>query len=55
MEFVSRTIYHVAPWILGVQLLFQPIIIVAGLGVPLLLMLTVNKSPARRYYRYLFG
>lgn len=55
MELVSRTIYHLAPWILGVQLLFQPIIIAAGLGVPLLLMWAVNKSPGRRYYRYLFG
>jgi surface polysaccharide O-acyltransferase-like enzyme len=55
MEVVARLAYHLTPWVLGVQALFQPLIIVTGLGVPLLLMALVNRTPARRYYRYLFG
>jgi peptidoglycan/LPS O-acetylase OafA/YrhL len=53
--YTARIIYHVAPWILGHQLIFQPILYVMGLGVPLLLMTAVKRSPARRFYRYLFG
>ena len=55
MEYTARAIYHLLPWILAYQLIFQPILIVLGLGVPLLLMSIVNKSPVRRYYQYLFG
>lgn len=55
MEFVSRGFYHLAPWILGSQILLQPILIAAGLGVPLLLMYLVNRSPARSLYIYQFG
>ncbi len=42
MEFTARGIYHLAPWIMGYQILFQPILILAGLGLPLLLMSIVN-------------
>ena len=28
---------------------------VTGLGIPLLFMRTVNNSPARKYYKILFG
>jgi hypothetical protein len=55
MEYTARTIYHLIPWILAFQIIFQPILILAGLGLPLLLMTIVNKTPARRYYQYLFG
>jgi len=55
MEYTARGIYHLAPWILGYQILLQPILILAGLGLPLLLMTVVNRSPARKYYQYLFG
>ena len=55
MEVVARGIYHVVPWILAYQILFLPIMFVTGLGIPLLLMRAVNKSPARRYYKVLFG
>lgn len=55
MEIVARGLYHVAPWVLAYQILFQPLIIVAGLGVPLLLMALVDRSPARKFYKYLFG
>jgi peptidoglycan/LPS O-acetylase OafA/YrhL len=55
LEIVSRASYHIAPFILGYQFLFQPLLIAAGVGVPLLLMMMVNRSPARQYYNYLFG
>ena len=38
MEYFSRGLYHLAPWILGRQILFQPMLIVLGLAVPLVLM-----------------
>jgi len=55
LALVSRIAYHVAPWILACQALFQPMLIVLGLGIPLLLMAVVDRSPARRVYRHLFG
>jgi len=55
MEYTARGIYHLAPWILGYQILFQPIIVLTGLGIPLLMMSIVAKSPVRKYYQYLFG
>jgi hypothetical protein len=35
--------------------LFQPLLILAGLCVPLLLMYLVDHSPFRWAYKYLFG
>jgi len=55
LEFVARVTYHVAPWMLGHQVLFQPLLIVFGLGGPLLFMTAVARSPARRAYRLLFS
>ncbi|HBY08798.1 MAG TPA: hypothetical protein DEH22_13845 [Chloroflexi bacterium] len=55
MTFAARGIYHFAPAILGYQIIFQPIMIILGLGVPVIFMEIVNRSPARRFYQYLFG
>jgi probable poly-beta-1,6-N-acetyl-D-glucosamine export protein len=55
MEFTARGLYHLAPLVLVYQILFQPLLILAGLGIPLLLMALVDRSPARKYYKYLFG
>lgn len=64
MEYTARAIYHLAPWVLTHQVLFLPIIILMGLGVPLLLMEVVKRlmtlkmvqhSPAPNVYPYLFG
>jgi peptidoglycan/LPS O-acetylase OafA/YrhL len=52
---VAKGIYHVAPSLLGRPLILQVILVAFGLGGPLLLMALVNRSPARRYYKYLFG
>ena len=52
---VAVLMYHQTPWILGYQLLYQAILIIVGLGVPLLLMAIVSKSRIRWAYQYLFG
>ena len=53
--YTSKLIYHFAPGILAMQWIFQPILYAAGLGIPLLLMEIVARSPARRYYSLVFG
>lgn len=55
MQYASRLLYHVAPWVLASQLLLQPFLIVLGLAVPLTMMAVVSRSPARPYYKYSFG
>jgi len=54
-EFVARVIRQIAPWILAHQVIFQPLLVLMGIGIPLLFMTAVSKSPARKYFRYLFG
>ena len=55
MEFVSRLSYHYFPQILVKQWVFQPFLLVLGIGVPLLFMSAIAKSSFQRYYRFLFG
>jgi membrane-bound acyltransferase YfiQ involved in biofilm formation len=56
LEFGARAIRQIAPWILAQPvLLLTPILFALGLGVSWLLMQLVARSPARIYYRYLFG
>jgi membrane-bound acyltransferase YfiQ involved in biofilm formation len=55
VEFAARVIYYIAPWLLAHQVLYQPVLVASGLGIPLLFMAGVAKSPARKFYRYLFG
>ena len=55
LEFVARVIRQVLPWMLAHQTLYQPVLVALAVGGPLLLMDAVAKSPARRFYRYLFG
>lgn len=54
-ELAARAVAVLLPALLAYQILFQPVLIAAGLGIPLLLMYLVDHSPARRYYRFLFG
>ncbi len=55
MEYTARAIYLLLPWLLAYQILFQPVLIVLGLGIPLLLMALMEKSPVQKYYQYVFG
>lgn len=55
IEYTARLIYLLAPALLGYQILLQPILLIVGLGGPLLMMAIVDKIPIRRSYVYLFG
>jgi peptidoglycan/LPS O-acetylase OafA/YrhL len=54
-EYISKVITHFLPGIAGFQILIQPLLIVCGAGLPIILMTLVKRSPIRQYYRYLFG
>jgi peptidoglycan/LPS O-acetylase OafA/YrhL len=47
--------YRLTPSLLGYQLVYFVILVLVGLGVPLLLMEAVRRSPVRHRYRILFG
>jgi surface polysaccharide O-acyltransferase-like enzyme len=51
----AKTIYHLVPWMLGWQWLFQPVLLLSGIGIPLFAMRVVARSPLRGGYRFLFG
>jgi hypothetical protein len=55
MEFVARGVYHAVPGLLAMPLLFAPLIMVAGLAVPLALMAFVRRTALRPAYRFAFG
>jgi surface polysaccharide O-acyltransferase-like enzyme len=52
---VAVFMYTLTPRLLGHQFIYMIILFIAGLFGPLMLMWTVRNTPARRYYRYLFG
>lgn len=52
---MPKVVYHLLPWALGRQIVYQPILIISGVGAPYLFMSLVAKSRFRRAYRYLFG
>jgi surface polysaccharide O-acyltransferase-like enzyme len=56
LEIIAKAAYHFAPWLLAYQAPFLVILIGAGLGVPLLMMVVVDRSPLlRKIYAPLFG
>jgi peptidoglycan/LPS O-acetylase OafA/YrhL len=55
LTYASKVIYNFAPWLLSTQLLYQGLLISLGIGLPIILMAIVKKSPARKYYPYQFG
>lgn len=55
LEIASRAAYHISPWVIGHEVPFQLLLIGIGLGIPLLLMGLVDRSPARPYYAFIFG
>jgi peptidoglycan/LPS O-acetylase OafA/YrhL len=54
-DLLGRIIYHIAPFLLAHQILYQPLLLVFSVGVPFALMAAVQKSPAKKYYHLLFG
>jgi hypothetical protein len=55
LSLVAKVIYHLAPQLLSIQLLFLVILFIFGLGIPLLMMEITHRSPLKRFYVYLFG
>jgi hypothetical protein len=55
LEFVCRGLGYFFPVLVAYQIILQPVLIAVGLGVPILFMDAVARSPMRKYYRYLFG
>lgn len=56
IEYAARIIRQIAPWLLAYQVtLFSPLMLVVGLAGPLLLMALTRKTPARKYYHFVFG
>ncbi len=55
MFIVAVLMYRLTPSFLGNQLIYQSILIIAGIGASLLAMRLVRQSPAQKYYRYIFG
>lgn len=56
MSYVARIIRQIAPQLLAYPILVvAPVMLIVGFAVPLLLMNIVSRSPARMFYRYLFG
>lgn len=55
LELVGTLMFRFTPWILGYQILYQPIMIFFALGVPLALMRLVSHSPMKKLYKYSFG
>jgi probable poly-beta-1,6-N-acetyl-D-glucosamine export protein len=53
---VSSLIYNKIPWLLGQPFLYQGLLFIFGLGVPLLLMsISIRWPVTRSGYRYVFG
>ncbi len=54
-EYMSRAVYHFAPGMLAYPLVGFVIMVVAGAGIPWLMMNIMSKSAVRQSYRYVFG
>lgn len=54
-HFIPRAVYNLAPWLLAYQFLYQPLLIISGIGISMMLMTFVANSRMRSKYRYLFG
>ena len=55
IEFVARLIHKFLPQLLAYQVVFSPLLVIFGLGVPFLIMTTFLRTRFRQYYKYLFG
>jgi len=55
LEFAARGLQKILPGLLAYTIPFVLVIVVLAVALPLALMWLVEKSPLRRYHRYLFG
>lgn len=54
-EYLARAVHRFFPWFLAYPLALQLFLVAGSIGLPLLFMHAVRRSPFKRYYRYLFG
>lgn len=52
---LPKIVYHALPFVLGLQVLYQPLLIGFAVGLPILLMLITRQLPVRKHYRAIFG
>ncbi len=52
---MPKVVYHIAPFLLGIQILYQPFLIATAAAIPMELMIITRTLPIRKYYRFLFG
>jgi membrane-bound acyltransferase YfiQ involved in biofilm formation len=52
---VAWWFYRFMPDMLAYQAIFQPLLVASGIGIPLVLMIWISRSPASKMYRFLFG
>lgn len=52
---VAWWFYRFLPELLAYQPIFQPLLVAFGIGIPLITMIWISRSPAGKMYRFLFG
>lgn len=52
---MPKVVYHIAPFLLGIQILYQPFLIATAVAIPMGLMILTRKLPIRKYYRLFYG
>jgi len=55
IEYSAKVIYRISPGLLDYQIFLQPFWIFIGLALPVAMMALLNRSPARKWYTYIFG
>ena len=55
MYLAAVLMYKFTPMLLGNMLVYMLVLMAVGIGIPLILMAIVRRTPARVGYRYLFG
>lgn len=55
LTLMAKVIYHYFPLILSQTWFLLPVLVISGLGIPLLMMAIVRRSPLNKWFVYLFG
>jgi surface polysaccharide O-acyltransferase-like enzyme len=55
IAYTARIVHKVFPKLLAYPIIFVPLLVLVGLGIPLVIMTGVRRSPVRQYYRFLFS
>jgi surface polysaccharide O-acyltransferase-like enzyme len=55
VQYSARFFYHILPKLLDYQMIFQPVLIFLGVGIPMALMSITGKAKVGSIYQYVFG